>query len=113
MSKFPGYCDICHEFGLSDRHRCPPLFKVHLTDWHGEDEPGDSIMAIDAEEAAAKWADSFDGDCNDYGIVGGKDVIVTVTDEAGWQQRVSVSGESRAVYTGTIIKETDDEKSAI
>jgi len=87
-------CSICGTYGWIDSHECPPCWRVWEADSHGEDEDGERIYALDAEQAAEKWADETDA-YGDYTIIGGSEATVRVTPDGGGETVwFAVSGES-------------------
>lgn len=47
-------CPICHEWGWLHSHRCPPLWQCRLDD---EPDEWSAVHAVDAEEAAKRFAE--------------------------------------------------------
>lgn len=74
-------------------------FKVWWPD-RGQIQDGAPVfVAHDYEDAAAQWADWYDGHTADYSIVGGEDAEVVVESVAdGVQVNLTVRGEMTRVY---------------
>ena len=89
-------CPTCGEFSYT-YHKCSLVWSVYSPD-RGEDE-SDAVLvrALDAEDAAEKWAERDDSD-GDYTIVGGSSVEVICISSAGVQTRWRVSGETVPQY---------------
>jgi hypothetical protein len=93
-------CPNCRRYGRMP-HECPPMFLVHFDEWHGDDS-SDKVFAHDTEAAAQQWGESYDGN-GDYTIVGGENIVVSVTDEQGLKEYFRISGEVVREYTATKI----------
>lgn len=92
-------CKTCGDFSYSDSHVCPPSWLVRDVDYHGDHE-GERVYALDAQEAAEKWADENDSG-NDYAIVSGSPATVLVRpydDAAATPQKFIVTGEAVPEY---------------
>lgn len=100
MSNFER-CAICDEYDFVSNHKCKPLWLVTPEDcdpevdaWH--------IYAVDAEEAATKFAERYDQETAEYSIVSGEDVLVLVTDEQRENQTwFEVEGYSVPEYSAS------------
>ncbi len=84
-------------------HSRPPRWDV----WHNDPfygrEDAETVYAVDAEEAARKWGESYDSD-GDYSLLGGAEIEVFVAKRDDPKTVLySVSGESIPVYSATEI----------
>lgn len=71
----------------------------------GHEGPDDGATvkgALDAEQAAVRWAEREDAHSNDYWIVGGGGTTVMVRDSYGVTRTVRVRGEPRPRYYASV-----------
>ena len=68
-----------------------------------DEENARKIHAVDAEDAAERWADEYDS-AGDYTIVGGSEENVSVRSPDGKLTKFRVSGETVAKYSATEIE---------
>ena len=74
------HCSVCGQYDFVDDHVCKPKWYCSLEDWDHESHHY-TVHAIDAEEAAEKFAEIYDQDTAEYSIVGGEETLVLVTNE--------------------------------
>jgi hypothetical protein len=91
-------CSICNEWMFTSlAHHCPPAFTCEpIGDYagYGGDAP---VHALDAEEAARKFADQWDADM-EYPLMRGAELVLKVTDLSGNVTLCEVTGESVPSY---------------
>lgn len=75
-------------------------YRVWCDGIHDGPDDGRVVEALDASEAAEKWAEWNDHHSADYNIVGGTPEFVNVRPERGGEQAVyEVTGRSEPVYS--------------
>ena len=78
------------------------MSKMYRVWWPEQGQERDDAMRVkawDAEDAAAKWADQYDYQSNDYSIVGGQSADVLVAEGDDDQPiAVTVHGEMTRSY---------------
>jgi len=99
-----GWCETCNGIIWSAHtHTCPPVWRVYAEDIYGDEYV--EVMALDAEQAAEKWAERYDCE-GDYTIVSGSEQTVTVTDVHGEDsKKLIVEGEGVPQYTAREVPE--------
>jgi hypothetical protein len=107
-------CPTCKRYDWLSRHRCAPAWECRL-EWHKDDDGAWCVThAIDAEQAAERFAEHYDCEGGEYAIVGGRyrdDVIVQVRkrDEETFEQFVI---EAEAVPTYRASKHTPQDRTS-
>ena len=93
------WCKVCGGLIIDGfGHKCPPKWLVRREEWDGEDAT--EIRAVDAEEAAKKWAEDDDQSSAEYGIVSKDEepVVIVCRADSGEETRWRVSGEAVPAY---------------
>lgn len=91
-------CTKCQGWIFFDSHKCPPAFEVRQVYPSGDVDDWRTFYALDAEQAAEKWAERYDS-YGDYTIVQGSPATVDVQDSEGKATRFIVHGESVPSYS--------------
>lgn len=91
-----GKCQRCGNYGFKDRHACPPPFQVRHES--ADEEDWRTFYALDAEQAATKWAENYDG-YGDYTIAGGTEETVEVKSPDGTVKKYKVAAEQVTEYS--------------
>lgn len=93
-----GDCRRCEAFAVKvDSHRCPPTYRVFAPDF-SEEENAVEVPAHSAEDAAVRYADRYDSDHHEMGIL--RDgLTVTVIAPTGARARFNLTGESVPSYS--------------
>jgi hypothetical protein len=100
-----GDCNRCGAFLVTlATHQCTPTWRVFDADYC-EEEDAKEVCARDAKDAAIKYADRFDSDHHEYGILQ-HGITVTVIGPDGARTRFNLTGESVPSYWAEEV--TDD-----
>ena len=92
-----GECSLCHEYGFTNTHRCPPRYEIILADLAGEPlEDWTAVYARDGEQAAEKFCERHDLGQGEWSL-DERDVIVR--DAAGAMTVYEVEAEMVPRYT--------------
>lgn len=103
-------CPVCGEYDYFGakflEHRCKPAFECRA-EWQDGDDDWQIVRAVDAESAAAQFAERYDCEGGDYSIVSRKmsdAVVIQVRkpDEKTFE-RWSIEAESVPTYYATKI----------
>lgn len=103
-SKF-GDCHRCGAFAITVAvHKCPPTHRVFVPDY-SEEADAVEVPAFDAEAVALKYADRYDSDRHEMGILhDGLTVVVIGPDDT--RTRFRLTGETVPSYEA---EEVDDD----
>lgn len=102
-----GDCRRCEAFAVKvASHRCPPTYRVFDPDF-SEEANAVEVPARSAEDAAVRYADRYDSDHHEMGILR-HGVTVTVIGPDGGRTRFNLTGESVPSYSAEEV-EADDE----
>ncbi len=102
-------CNKCGEFIFTTidwrLHFCAPVWSV----WNTEDDEieASNIYAMDAEDAAAKWAEEYDED--DHEMARGDEVCVYVKSSDGELTKWNVSADITISYHASEKELTEEE----